>query len=139
MSPFELIEPGVMHAANRLPEGWGSIGKSGKLVVHQSDLDLVGIGRQAAVLVDVDTWRVAIRALRPDERGVVVSTVTTGKHKRSSGKCYLNIRRAVLRLGLETERIAGRYELSTKGQGADALLMVCLMPDNGLPKTKGKK
>ena len=140
---FEVLIPGVWKSADPLREGWASISKNGKLMLHAKDLARVAIKDRAVTLFDEGTFRIAFRAPREDEKAQArpFTIIPSGKLKRDSGRRSLDIGRAVRRLGLAVENAAGRYELGTHGQGRDAILVLCLMPDVsgiGTPTGKGK-
>jgi len=137
---FVIVEPGKWQSPDPLPKGWASLAKSGRLRLYASDLQAAGIKDRAVLLSDRDTWRIALRAARDDERerSKPIAICTTGKTKRDTGRRQLMIARAVRTLGLEVEKCSGRFELMRKGTGADALLIITLMPDTGAIGTKAK-
>lgn len=132
---FEIVEPGATFGKDALTSGTASISRSGRLTVVQEDLELAGIDRTAVVLADPGTLRIALRAPREDETAVSVACSPMLTHaKRDTGRRALNIVRALRRLSLTPEAAAGRYELATKGAGADALLIVNLGASRDRPK-----
>ncbi len=138
---FEIVEPGSLSTMDPLAEGQVSIAKSGKLTIRKADLDLAGIDHYAMVMADRETFRVGVRAVRGDDerpRSVAVSTVTSGKAKKDSGRRTLNLGRAIKRLDLQPEAVAGRYELVVRGKEGDAMLILNLMPGTGPADKKGK-
>ena len=121
---FEVVEPGVFGLREALPEGQCSVSKCGKLSLRLADLESVGIGHYAIVLADRESLRLAVRGVRDGEQAQSVAVSLTAGHKRDTGRRALNVARAIGRLGLELDAVAGRYDLLTKGEGRDALLIV---------------
>jgi hypothetical protein len=110
---FEVVEPGGFGLAPPLPEGEVSISRSGALTAHAKDLEIVGIGNYAIVLADSDTLRVAFRDVRDGEQQQsVCASVVRRKSGVDTGRRSINVGRAIKRLGLTNESVAGRYTLN---------------------------
>lgn len=126
---FEVVPRGERSFAERLPEGFASLSRKGKLTVRKADLELAGISDSAVVLADAGTLRLGLRAPRPDEVAIAMRVGALGKRPKNV-RCGISVARAVKTLGLTLAAAAGRYELTTKGKGADGLLMVKLVVSN---------
>ncbi len=139
---FEIVAPGALsNTMNPLAEGQCSIAKGGKLTIRKADLDLAGIEHYAIVLADRETFRIGVRAVRGEDerpRSVAVSIVTSGKGKKDSGRRTLSLTRAIKKVDLRPEAVAGRYELIVRGKTSDAMLIISLMPATS-GKPKGEK
>lgn len=123
---YDVVPRGTWQAAEKLPEGWASLQKSARLTLHTADAALVGITSAAVVLADAAALRVALRAPRPGEESIAMCVSTEKGKGGASGRCAVNLSRAVHRLGLDGAAVAGRYELSVKGEGPDGLLILSL-------------
>jgi hypothetical protein len=124
---FEVLPRGERTFAERLPEGACSLSKNGKLTLRKGDLALARISEAAIVLADPGTLRIALRAPRPDEAALAMRVGLMGKKNQKDPRYGVSVARAVKAVGLTLAAAAGRYELATKGTGADALLIVKLV------------
>jgi hypothetical protein len=130
---FEIVKPGELASFDAIEEGQVSISRSGDATFRREDLDLVKIGAYAIVLADPETLRLAVRAPRDNERleSVAVGVITKGKEKKDAGRRRIRLTRAIKRLDLTCEAVAGRFDLLAK----DDLIIIPLI---GMD-TKGAK
>jgi hypothetical protein len=124
---FEIVEPGTFNFAEPLAVGQCSISKAGRLSCRAEDVRAVGIGHYAIVMADGQTMRVALRVPRdgeqPKSAALTITTAGKGAKKHDAGRRNVLIMRALRRLGVTPEAVAGRYALS---QHDGSLLIVCL-------------
>lgn len=98
---------------------------------------LVKIERMAAVLADPSTLRLAIRRPRDEAEMVGAMQVCwlTRKGGVATGRCGINVGRAIKALALTPAACKGRYALTTK----DDLLILSLAGISAASKAKGAK
>jgi hypothetical protein len=98
-------------------------------------------------MADGQTMRVALRAVRdgeqPKSAALTITTAGKGAKKHDAGRRNVLIMRALRRLGVTPEAVAGRYALS---QHDGSLLILCLTADHvptaevaRLDRVKGKE
>ena len=94
-------------------------------MLRTADLELVAIrGAECAVLIDVETSRLAIRAVREgDEEKVFELRTPKNKNGPRADRRKLNLNSALRALGMKSADVAGRYTLTCKD---DSLLLVNL-------------
>lgn len=127
---FEICPPGTFVAPEALQEGEVTLRRDGRLTVRVEDLRLIGAESYVLVLADVATQRIALRAPLPHERpqSVACGVVWAGKKtRRDSLRRTVSVAKALDRLGLTAEAVAGRRQWTTKGEKpGDALLILQL-------------
>lgn len=131
--PFEIVEAGNLNA-HALQEGEASIDRRGSLVVRSADLEAVGITNYAIVLADADTRRIGLRAVRDGEQSISLacSVILTGS-RNDSRRRRTSVLRAIRRLGLTPEAVAGRYTLNVH---RDELLFITLDEVKDVPPVR---
>ncbi len=111
--PLELVEPGLFQLKPKLAEDEASLSKSGELTLRAETWGLVNGGERAAVLIDKELLVLCIRPGREGEKTYPMHPLLN-KKKKPTGKVQANVARAVKRLALTTEAVAGRWPLSVK-------------------------
>ncbi len=137
---FEVVEPGEFNFQNAIEAGQCSLSKSGKLTLRAADLEAAGIGpHYAIVMAYPDDFRVALRQVRDGEqsKSVAISVVKTGKG-HDSGRRSISRMRALKRIGVTAESVAGRFELLTKGDAGAELLIVALTSVTTEDRARGR-
>jgi len=131
--PFVIVEPGSFQHSEPLQEGECSISRNATLTARADDLGIVGITNYAIVMADTDTLRLGLRAVRDGEeqKSVACSIISAGQDKHDSGRRRILVNRALQRLGLTAEAVAGRYTLMSKEK--DGLLFVVLSEAKDVP------
>jgi hypothetical protein len=122
---FQLVRAGQRSEFFRaMPEGVCSIDGAGAALFHKSDLELVDIADQAAILADPDTLRIAVRKPRADDdpAAIVRVTIITNKRGAPTGRAKIPVGATIRECGLTAKAARGRYDLATK----DDLIIVAL-------------
>lgn len=110
---FVLYRP--RHKTTALSPGTCSIDRRGYLSITNADADSVGLRDSAAILVDSELQRLAVRRPRDGETDVL-AVRPTGSH---NGRCIF-VRGALRQAGLDCQHWLGRHELARK---ADLLII----------------
>lgn len=133
---FEVVTTAQSFFKPKLPAGMCSLVKSGALHLAASDVEAAKIGGRCVVLADPDTLRIALRRVRSgEEDGAATVRVEKNKLGKDTGRRSVNVGRAIVRLALEPQNVAGRYPLiRTRGDSGGELLIVNL---TGGPEVNG--
>lgn len=136
MTPFEVVEAGSFGPGEPLGEGECSLSRNGTMVLRTEDLELVGIGAYAIVLADCENLRLGLRAVRDGEQqSSVACSVIRRKNSDDTGRRRIQITRALRRLGLTAEAVAGRYSLQVH---RDELLFITLAAGKDRPQREAQ-
>lgn len=122
---FEIVEPGQWAPRAPLAEGECSLDRKGNLVLREQDLAGIGVKEPWVVaLASPSDFRVAVRAVRADERQMSIAVQVITRKGQDSHRRRIGLGRAIRRCGISTESVGGeRYTLRIKD---DQLLIVHL-------------
>lgn len=135
MAGFELFVP-VSRRTTGIKPGTASLSRNGRLALSGRDLSNLGItGSAAAVLIDRDSSRLGVRAIRSAENNLDEPGVTL-KWSKTRTSASLPVAQALDLLGCDPELVAGRYELLVK-EGV-AIVHLTSGLQSGQPKMAGK-
>ncbi len=104
---FELVGREPIVGGKPLPEGHARIMGNGMLAAAKADFELVGIGTEAVLFIEVDTIRIAIAKPSPKQSGAAVKVQYRGTGNQAIG--HVRITLALDRLGI-TVREAARMD-----------------------------
>ncbi len=107
--PFEDYEPIGGLRLVPIEPGVVSIGKTGVMTFHRSDMARIGVTDAVAVMIDKTTLRVGFKRPRLDRPSLKVHRDDSAKRQHPRDRVHLA--GALSALGLECEPVAGRFKL----------------------------
>jgi hypothetical protein len=103
-----------------------SLQATGAAGILVDTLDLIGVKEKYVALADLELLRIGVRAARADDgQNAYTVTVQRSKKGKDTGRRLLNLRAAIVQLGLDPRAVRGRYELQSV---SDMLFVVLTSP-----------